>query len=85
MARGWILMDLSTAAVAAASEVPPDLGGEEVEVDGASISMVVCFKSYGSFTFLVFASTTYPRLFVLSSYACKHPSRSSWRLKKKGE
>ena len=43
-------MDLSTAAVAAASEVPPDLDGEELAIDGASISMVVCFKSYGSFT-----------------------------------
>jgi len=39
-------MDLSTAAVAAASEVPPDL----VEVDGASISMVVCFKVMDLFT-----------------------------------
>ena len=39
IARGWILMDLSPATAVAVSADAPAL----VEVDGASISMVVCF------------------------------------------
>lgn len=51
-------MDLSTAAVAAASEVPPDLDGEELAIDGASISMVVCFKVMDACGYFLF----YPHL-----------------------
>ncbi len=50
IARGWILMDLSPAVAATAvvgvvaSADKPVLDGDVVEVvDGASISMVVCF------------------------------------------
>ena len=43
MARGWIFMFLSTTA---ATPAAPDLDGEVAVVDGASISMVSCFKVY---------------------------------------